>query len=118
MNEQYPLKDLILPKSRVSEWEKDDLLETFESHNSSTQNKVNGLGLKELKNAGLIILCVLLLCVPKIYLANTIYYLSKDINTLQTQHDTLLDENKRLKHEVESLRYKFLILNTHSSKAQ
>lgn len=105
MNEKYPLKNLILPQSRVNEWEKDELIE------STKKSKEQGLGFKELRNAFILVLLVLLLCVPKVYLANTIYYLSKDIINLQTQYDILLDENKRLKHEVEDLRYKFLILN-------
>ena len=105
MSEKYPLKNLILPQSRVNEWEKDELIE------STKKSKEQGLGFKELRNAFILVLLVLLLCVPKVYLANTIYYLSKDIINLQTQYDILLDENKRLKHEMEDLRYKFLILN-------
>lgn len=104
------LDDIILPdsaKMRVSEKEKDMLLESMDS---TTLTQGRGLGIRELKIA-LLILCVsLLVCVPKIFLSNSIYYLSKDIALLQTQHDMLLDENKRLKHDLESLRYKFIIL--------
>ena len=101
------LNDIILPdsvKMRVSEEEKDMLFESFESADSADLTRGSGLGKRELKIAGLILCAVLVACVPKIY------YLSKDIALLQTQHDMLLDENKRLKHDLESLKYKFIIL--------
>lgn len=104
------LDDIILPdstKMRVSEEEKDML---FESADSTNLTQGSGLGIKELKIAGLILCGVLVACAPKIYLSNSIYYLSKDIAILQTQHDMLLDEKKRLKHDLESLRYQFIIL--------
>nr|WP_317404402.1 hypothetical protein [uncultured Helicobacter sp.] len=104
------LDDIILPdsvKMCVSEEEKDML---FEDTDSASLTQGRGLGKRELKIAGIILCAVLVACVPKIYLANSIYYLSKDIALLQTQHDMLLDENKRLKHDLESLRYKFIIL--------
>lgn len=107
------LNDIILPdsvKMRVSEEEKDMLFESFESTDSTDLTRGSGLGKRELKIAGLILCAVLVACVPKIYLSNSIYYLSKDIALLQTQHDMLLDENKRLKHDLESLKYKFIIL--------
>ncbi|TLD96762.1 hypothetical protein LS71_003930 [Helicobacter jaachi] len=107
-----PLKldDIILenpiPQSRVSQWEKDLLLESDEAPVGKPHQ---GLGLRELKIASLILLLVLFLCMPKIYLTSNIYYLSKDIASLQTQYDMLNDENKRLKHDIEQLRYEFLI---------
>ncbi|CUU40760.1 MULTISPECIES: hypothetical protein [Helicobacter] len=128
MSEEYPLQDIILPKlrtnqwgewhtkanermslakehERVNEWEKDALLESLEEQ----EVKKPSLGFKELRNGLLIVLFVLFFCVPKIYLTNNIYYLSKDIINLQTQYDILLDENKRLKHELEGMRYEFLM---------
>ncbi|RDU59316.1 hypothetical protein [Helicobacter marmotae] len=107
MFEDDSLKNLILPKSRLSIEEKEEILSPQERSIESP----DGLSLKELKIALYIMLLVLILCVPKVYLSNTIYYLSKDISTLQTQHDMLLEENKRLKHEIQELRYKILILN-------
>lgn len=106
MNEDTSLRNIILPNSRVNKWEKDELL-NIESRESAHKS---GLGINELKNALYIMIFILALCVPKVYLSNSIYYLSKDIANLQTQHDILLNENKHLKHEVEALRYKFLIL--------
>lgn len=61
------------------------------------------------------LLAVLLICVPKIWLSNSIYYISRDINKLQTQSDLLKEENKRLQNEREILRYQYLNtqINTH-----
>lgn len=50
----------------------------------------------------------LLICMPKIWLSSSIYYISRDINKLQTQSDLLKEENKRLQNERESLRYQYL----------
>ncbi len=110
------LDDIILPKSRVSEWEKEEIANAIQSEdgkkeNSFSNKNTQGLGWYELKVAGYIMLFVLIISVPKIYLSSNIYYLSKEIANLQTQYAMLIDENRRLKHDVESLRYKFLILN-------
>lgn len=108
MNEPPSLQNIVLPTSRVDEWEKEALQEP----KSDDAIGRNGLGLKELRNVFAMIFAICMLCVPKIYLSNTIYYLSKDIANLQTQYDILLDENRRLKHEIEALRYQFFILKS------
>lgn len=77
----------------------------------NVESTPNGLSQVSLARAFIILGIILFLCVPKIYLANNIYYTSKHIATLQTQYDMLLDENKRLKHTIEDLRYKFIILD-------
>ncbi|MCX2717177.1 hypothetical protein OQH61_05440 [Helicobacter sp. MIT 21-1697] len=109
------LDDIILPKSRVNEWEKEEIANVAEEakkeQNILARNNTQGLGLYELKVAGYIMLFVFIISVPKIYLSSHIYYLSKDIANLQAQYAMLTDENRRLKHDVENLRYKFLILN-------
>lgn len=130
MREHIDLANIILPPSRVSDKEKDELVEISSinkpsihddavdsfSHQDTkdtytSPNSHHSLGFKELKIAGFILLIALILCVPKIYLSSHIYYLSKDIASLQTQRDILLDENDSLKHEVENLRYTYMILN-------
>ncbi|WP_407380785.1 hypothetical protein [Helicobacter sp.] len=50
----------------------------------------------------------LLAFVPKIWLSSSIYYVSRDINKLQTQSDLLKEENRRLQNERENLRYQYL----------
>ncbi|TLD80942.1 hypothetical protein LS68_005580 [Helicobacter sp. MIT 05-5293] len=88
--------------NRVSEEEKQDLY----AQESSTYS---GLNAHNLWVALGILAGILFFSVPKIYLSSTIYYKSREISSLQTQYDMLLDENKRLKHELEDLRYEFLI---------
>lgn len=43
---------------------------------------------------------------PKIYLQNNIYYVSKDINKLNTQYISLKEENKFLKQQHEDALFK------------
>ncbi len=43
---------------------------------------------------------------PKIYLQNNIYYVSKDINKLNTQFISLKEENKFLKQQHEDALFK------------
>lgn len=43
----------------------------------------------------------LIFLMPKIYLQNNIYYISKDINELNTQYISLKEENKFLKQQHE-----------------
>lgn len=72
--------------------------------------KDRGLSLTQLRVGLLILGAIVLLFVPKIYLSSSIYYLSKELGSLQTQHDMLYEQNKTLKHNVEDLRYKYMIL--------
>ena len=43
---------------------------------------------------------------PKIYLQNNIYYVSKDINKLDAQYISLKEENKFLKQQHEDALFK------------
>jgi cell division protein FtsL len=49
---------------------------------------------------------VLALFMPKIYLKNNIYYLSKDINKLYFQYVSLKEENKFLRQQHEDALFK------------
>ena len=69
-----------------------------------------GLGTLQLRMGFVILGAILLLAVPKVYLTSSIYYMSKEISALQTQYDMLHEQNKQLKHNVEDLRYKYMIL--------
>jgi hypothetical protein len=48
----------------------------------------------------------LVLLMPKIYLKNNIYYLSKDINKLYFQYVSLKEENKFLRQQHEDALFK------------
>lgn len=51
----------------------------------------------------------LVLFFPKIYLANNIYYLSKEIATLHTNKEILDEENKKLRRELEDITFQFVV---------
>ncbi|MEA2049287.1 MAG: hypothetical protein U9O56_00935 [Campylobacterota bacterium] len=55
---------------------------------------------------------LLLLIIPKIYLRNNIYYISKDINKLDTHYISLKEENKFLKQQHEDALFKNQIMDS------
>jgi len=55
---------------------------------------------------------VLVFGIPKIYLRNNIYYISKDINRLHTQYISLKEENKFLKQQHEDALFKNQIMDS------
>ena len=63
-----------------------------------------------------ILFLVLLLFMPQVYLANNIYYASKNINYLKSQREALRDENGDLQQKLESLKFNFLTLEIEEIK--
>lgn len=59
---------------------------------------------------------VVLIFMPKIYLANNIYYASRDINYLEAQKEALKNENSELQQELESTKFNFLTLDIEEIK--
>jgi len=59
----------------------------------------------------LAVFIALALFLPKIYIANQIYYISRDIADISGKRDMLLEENRALSIKLENLRYKNQILN-------
>jgi len=55
---------------------------------------------------------VLALFMPKIYLRNNIYYVSKDINKLHSHYISLKEENKFLEQQLEKMKYKNQIMDS------
>ena len=55
---------------------------------------------------------ILILFMPKIYLRNNIYYVSKDINKLYSHHISLKEENKFLQQQLEKMKYKNQIMDS------
>mgnify|MGYP003571693791 CR=1 FL=1 len=49
---------------------------------------------------------------PKIYLANNIYYVSKDINKLYAHYTSLKEENKFLQQQLEDMKFKNQIVDS------
>jgi len=54
----------------------------------------------------LVLLISLVLFIPKIYLRNNIYYISKDINNLYSHYRSLKEENKFLIQQLEDAKFK------------
>ena len=54
----------------------------------------------------LILFLVLIFSIPKIFLSNNIYYVSKDINQLYTHYMSLKEENKFLIQQLEDAKFK------------
>lgn len=49
---------------------------------------------------------------PKIYIAQQIYFKSRDISKLKREYDTLKEENKIINASVEEIKFKNQILDT------
>jgi len=60
----------------------------------------------------LLIVFTIMLLFPKIYLAQQIYYKSRDIAKLEAEYNTLQEEHKRIKSSVEKIKFKNQILDT------
>ena len=56
-----------------------------------------------------IALCIIL---PKIYIKNQIYYISRDIHKLYSEDSILKEENIYLKQKLESIRFKNQVLDS------
>lgn len=61
--------------------------------------------------SALLISFSLFLFAPQIYIRNQIYYLSKEIATLKTEENILIEENKELKRSLENMRFQNQILD-------
>lgn len=48
---------------------------------------------------------------PKIYLREQIYLKSREINKLSSQLDSLIEENKALRQQLEDTKFKYLIMD-------
>ncbi len=55
---------------------------------------------------------ILLFFMPKIFLRNNIYYVSKDINKLHSHYVSLKEENKFLEQQLEMMKYKNQIMDS------
>ncbi len=68
------------------------------------------------RNALLIVLFALMLAIvlfiPKIYLRNNIYYMSKDINKLYAHYISLQEENRFLEQQLEDMKFKNQIIDS------
>lgn len=84
---------------------REELLEELQEYQESQGNLDSKILLLML---GLLVLSMIVF-VPKIYLRNNIYFSSKNIAKLQIQHDTLIEENRHLKRQLEDVKFHYLV---------
>lgn len=60
----------------------------------------------------LILMLVSIFAFPKIYIQQQIYFKSREIARLQSEYDTLKEENRLISASVEKIRFKNQILDT------
>lgn len=87
---------------------RDIRVETSEKAALYEEEPTSGLHIRYLILIYSALFLALLISMPKIWLSSSIYYISRDINKLQTQSDLLKEEHRRLQNERESLRYQYL----------
>lgn len=75
------------------------------------KNPPQNLSFVSLLTAFGIVALMLALTLPKIFIANEIYYTSRDIGTLRDKLGVLNEENRKLKSELEAIRYKNQIID-------
>lgn len=78
---------------------------------SGEQKKERNLDYKTLATAYLGLFIALALFLPKIYITNQIYYISREIGDLGGKRDVLLEENRELRLKLERMKYKNQILD-------
>lgn len=84
----------------------------FQSQNIDNKNiDEKGLSLFDLVVAFLILALAVAIFVPIIYIRNEIYYISRDIEELRVKHSVLVEENKDLENKIESLKFKYEIID-------
>lgn len=88
--------------------EKHDILE--ETQSIITPDEM--MGGEFLRNVFIGIFLVLILVFPKIFIQTQIYFKSREISTLNREHDALKEENRIIRSKVERMVYKNKILDT------
>lgn len=70
------------------------------------------MGIHFLRNVFVAIFLVLIFVFPKIFIQTQIYFKSREISTLNREHDALKEENRIIRAKVESMVYKNKISDT------
>ena len=88
--------------------DKNELLEEYAAEGRVEKN----LDFRFLMLVYMVIFVAFLLILPKIYIKNQIYYMSRDIHKLYSEYSILSEENRVLKQNLENMRFKNQILDT------
>ncbi|MBL0687123.1 MAG: hypothetical protein JJV95_07020 [Sulfurospirillum sp.] len=78
----------------------------------SEYNKEKNLDFKFLILVYLSLTIAFFIILPKIYIKNQIYYISRDMHKLNSENSILEEENIFLKQKLESIRFKNQILDS------
>jgi len=88
--------------------DKNDLLEQYDAEQKVERN----LDFRFLLLVYMVMMVAFLVILPRIYIKNQIYYMSRDINKLYGEYSILKEENRVLKQNLENIRFKNQILDT------
>ncbi|AOO65559.1 MULTISPECIES: hypothetical protein [Sulfurospirillum] len=88
--------------------DKNDLLEQYDAEQKVERN----LDFRFLLLVYMVMCVAFLVILPRIYIKNQIYYMSRDINKLYGEYSILKEENRVLKQNLENIRFKNQILDT------
>ncbi len=88
--------------------DKSELLEQYDAEQKIEKN----LDFRFLLLVYMVMFVAFLIVLPKIYIKNQIYYMSRDINKLYGEYSILKEENRVLKQNLENIRFKNQILDT------
>lgn len=88
--------------------DKNELLEQYDAEQKIERN----LDFRFLVLVYMVMFVAFMLILPKIYIKNQIYYMSRDINKLYGEYSILKEENRVLKQNLENIRFKNQILDT------
>jgi len=88
--------------------DKNELLEQYDAEQKVEKN----LDFRFLLLVYMVMFVSFLIILPRIYIKNQIYYMSRDINKLYGEYSILKEENRVLKQNLENIRFKNQILDT------
>ena len=88
--------------------DKNELLDHYDAEQKVEKN----LDFRFLLLVYMVMFVAFLLILPKIYIKNQMYYMSRDISILHGEYSILQEENRVLKQNLENIRFKNQILDT------
>ena len=88
--------------------DKNELLDHYDAEQKVEKN----LDFRFLLLVYMVMFVAFLLILPKIYIKNQIYYMSRDISKLYGEYSILKEQNRVLKQNLENIRFKNQILDT------
>ncbi len=94
--------------------EKETLLEEY----AKERKRVKNISFRNLLYLYLMIFLLLAILMPKIYISNQIYYLSRNINDMYHKYTALLEEQAALQRELERIRYRINVIDQLSSQSR